>query len=194
MHADRHPADDRLLAAHFDRALADAATEQHVSSCPPCAERRRALVDLLDADRAQVRHQAESWFTATRLGEQRDAILARLAEPRRARVLPFRGAPASDSPFLGAAPYRRRLVAAAAVLAMLGAASAGFVIREERQALVARATEPRFTAPVATVHSAVGPVDEMLLSEIDVALASPRADELRVLDALTPHALDLGDR
>ena len=38
----------------------------------------------------------------------------------------------------------------------------------------------------------VGASDEILLTDIETALSQPRAAELLALDALTPHAFDLG--
>jgi hypothetical protein len=88
---------------------------------------------------------------------------------------------------------RKRLIAAAAILAMVGGAGAGWVIEVQRHdRLAGRLAHQRLAAPAEGPRVIrVGASDEMLLTDIETALSQPRAAELLALDALTPHAFDL---
>lgn len=194
MRGDQHPGDDRLLARYFGASGSDSIVEQHLFACGACADRQRALVALLDSDRETWQQRSEAWLSPARLDRQLHSILDRIAEPPRGgRVLRFPSLSAAAAPAASPGrPYRRRVVAAAAVLAMLGAGTAGFVIREGRTPLPGTAPTPSWTSAPHAVPGAHG--EEALLSEIELALGSSRAPELAVLDALTPHGPDSGDR
>jgi hypothetical protein len=194
--ADEHPTDDELVGRYFDPDAGDERLELHLFRCAACSARRDALAAWLETDHERVRRQTDAYFCEARLGVQREAVLARLgaSSPARARVLPFpaqravtatAGAPAAAS--------RRRFIAAAAILAMVGGAGAGWVIEVQRHDRVAqRLAQQRLVAPDDGPRvMRVAASDETLLTDIETALAQPRAAELLALEALTPHAFDL---
>jgi hypothetical protein len=191
--ADEHATDDELVGRYFDPERGDQRLELHLFRCAPCSARRDALAAWLDADHEALRHETDAYFSEARLGQQRQTVLARLGSPK-ARVLPFPSARRAAEP-AGApsAAGRRRFVAAAAILAMVGGAGAGWVIEVQRHDHVAETLSRQrlVTAADRPGIVRVGASDETLLTDIETALAQPRAAELVALDALTPHAVDL---
>jgi hypothetical protein len=194
--ADEHATDDELVGRYFDPDCGDDRLELHLFRCAACSARRDSLAAWLDADHEKLRRETDAYFGEARLAVQRTAVLARLGgAPSTARVLPFPAprAGAAAAPGLPMAGGRKRLIAAAAILAMVGGAGAGWVIEVQRHdRLAGRLAHQRLAAPAEGPRVIrVGASDEMLLTDIETALSQPRAAELLALDALTPHAFDL---
>jgi hypothetical protein len=155
-------------------------------TCGRCSARQEEIAAALDDDEPAWRDRAAA-LSAEHLEAQRRAILDRLPSPGRspARVVPF--APRAGGPALAPAKAGHwRLAAAAAILAMVGAAGAGWVIETERHdQLRAAGTDRRALEPVRRPDPSQS--QEALLSDIEMALANPGTPELRALDALTPQ-------
>jgi hypothetical protein len=185
---DRHPGDARLISRQVD-AADDVGLEEHLRSCTRCAERCREIAAVLDEAHPAWRDEGAPYFTAARLATQRRAILDQLGGPQAARVIPFPGTHAAARPIAAAGHRRSRLAAVAAIVALVGAAGAGWVLETQRQEGLrlkaahrpALAHTPRAEAPGR---------QEALMSEIELALANPGTPALRALDALTADAAE----
>jgi hypothetical protein len=185
---DRHPGDARLISRHID-ASGDVGLEEHVRTCPRCAERCREIAAVLDAAHPAWRDEGAPYFTVSRLAAQRRAILHQLGGQQAARVIPFPGGDATARPTAAAGHRRSRLAAVAAIVALVGAAGAGWVLETQRPEGLrlkaahrpALAHTPRAEAPGR---------QEALLSEIELALANPGTPALHALDALTADAAE----
>jgi hypothetical protein len=194
--ADRHPDDARLVAAYFDPDGVDDSLTLHLFRCSPCSRRRDELASLLDRVHDTALHEADEEMDARRLSAQRESILARTVDRTAARILAF---PPQERRVLGSRPAaraaRRWIAAAAVVVFAAGAAAGRFVTLHERRAISPSPSSNRAAAyQPALARAATADVsvhDERLLSEIELALASPGTPEaLRALDDFTPHARD----
>jgi len=185
---DRHPGDARLISRHVD-AFANADLEEHVRSCPACAERCREIAAVLDEAHPAWRDEGVPYFTTARLTAQRRAILHALGGHQAARVIPFPGTHAPARSAAAAGHRRSRLAAVAAIVALVGAAGAGWVLETQRHDGLRLRAAHRPT--LAHKPRAEGPGrQDTLLSEIELALANPGTPALRALDALTADAAE----
>lgn len=186
MRGNDHPHDACLIARHFDPSPADERFDRHVSTCPHCAARQREIAAVFDDEHGSPQ-LTDAWLDA-----QRRRILERLRpawEPR-ARVIPFPRKAVPTRSIRPRLPMRSRLAAVATILALLGAAGAGWVIETQRhEALRLRAAEAPRSAP-RVLPGGTQPSQDALLGDIDMALASPQTPALRALDALTAGAAD----
>ena len=185
---DRHPGDARLISRHID-ASGDVGLEEHVRSCPRCAERCREIAAVLNEAHPAWRNDGAPYFTAARLAAQRRAILRQLGGQQAARVIPFPAAHAAVRPTAAAGHRRSRLAAVAAIVALVGAAGAGWVLETQRQEGLRLKAAHRPTL-VHTPRAEAPGRQEALLSEIELALANPGTPALRALDALTADAAE----
>ena len=185
---DRHPGDARLISRHIEPSD-DLGLEEHVRSCPRCAERCREIAAVLAEAHPAWRQDGAPYFTAARLAAQRRAIFHQLGGQRAARVLPFPCTHAEARPTAGAGHRRSRLAAVAAIVALVGAAGAGWVLETQRQeGLRLKVAHRPALAPAPRPESPGR--QEALLSEIELALANPGTPALRALDALTADAAE----
>jgi hypothetical protein len=180
---DAHPDDDRLAARYFGDDLPE--IDRHVGVCHRCAARQGVMQAELDAERARLGRSTDAYFTPSRLSAQRAEILARLAAPRRARVLAFPAAGEAATLRPASAPGRVRWVTAAVAAVMLAATGAGWLAEEGRRWTRHGASSFLAERLGAAHDAALHEPDDEALAAIDVALARPGASELLALDALT---------
>jgi hypothetical protein len=186
---ERHPGDARLISRHIEPSD-DLGLEEHVRSCPRCAERCREIAAVLDEAHLAWQSDGAPYFTPARLAAQRRAILHQVRGQPVARVIPFPGMDAAARPTAGSGHRRSRLAAVAAIVALVGAASAGWVLETQRhEGLRLRVAHRPALAPPAPRAESPGR-QEALLSEIELALANPGTPALRALDALTADAAE----
>jgi hypothetical protein len=185
---DRHPGDARLISRHVD-ASGDVGLEEHLRSCPRCAERCREIAAVLDDVHSAWCDEGAPYFTAARVAAQRRAILHQLGGQQGARVIPFPSAQEAARPTAAAGHRRSRLAAVAAIVALVGAAGAGWVLESQRQEGLRLKVAHRPQLPHTPRAEAPGR-QEALLSEIELALANPGTPALRALDELTADAAE----
>ena len=202
MFAVKRHLDDNVFIRRYlaDRGLAalDASDEgplRHLAHCPACEARYQALRAAFDETREAAILETDAACSADRMERQRDRILRRVntlhAGPR---VLPF---PAAGQNGHAASQPRviRRWVAAAAVAGLLVGLGAGRLMFNAHAPTTTLARQ-QFT-PASGLGS-VGQVptmralhveprlnDDQFLSEIEVATAAPRTQELRAIYAFT---------
>jgi hypothetical protein len=149
------------------------------------------LVAEMDDATSAAAAEADAHFPAERLERQRNAILRRLEHGRAmGRLLRF---PAPARRPVPTGPSHRRWIAAAAAAGLLLGIFTGRYVGVDRPRFAVRADRSSATtAPAVTVAApglgAPHAADEVLLGEVDTALAHHRSVELRALDALTPRA------
>ena len=188
----RHLGDDDLLAL-----IESAKTDSHLDSCERCAVRHAELLCVI-ADLDVVHAEADAVFDDARLLHQRSHILRRLDKNHGpARVLPFPAAAEGAGAIRVLASAGRRWVAAAAIAGLVVGIFSG-------RMLTHRADEPR-TDRLRQIYSSsvrraasnpvivpaelrTGSGDDILLEEVESALARPRVRELTAIDAITPAA------
>jgi len=169
---------------------------RHIETCAPCGGRYQTLRTHLDEAAVMSLDAADAVFSDGQLAHQRERIMRRI-DVHGARVLPF---PVAE-PAVRAFAFPRsalRWTAAAAVAGLLVGITAGRVMRvgEERSpAPVASSTAIRpadlnGTGRVMTAALKRQELDNALLSEIELALSSPRTPELRAIDSLTLEVSD----
>jgi len=198
--AKRH-LDDNLLIRRYlaDRGLAaldasDEAPLRHLAHCPACEARYQAVRAAFDDTRQAVIAGAEAACSADRMERQRERILRRIdALQSGPRVLPF---PAAGQNGHVAPQPRvfRRWVAAAAVAGLLVGLGAGRVVfngggarttADARQQIAPAAAPARQAPTMRALHVESGLSDDQFLSEIEMATAAPRTQELRAIYAFT---------
>ena len=188
----RHLGDEDLLAL-----IESARTDPHLDTCERCAVRHAELACVI-ADLDVVHAEADALFDDERLLHQRTHILRRLDKNHGpARVLPFPAAAEGSGAIRVFASAGRRWVAAAAIAGLVVGIFSG-------RMLTHRTDEPgidRLPQVYSTSvrRSATSPVvvpaelrtiggDDVLLEEVETALARPRVQELTAIDAITPAA------
>ena len=184
-----HLSDDRLLEVCLDQA-SFAAEQQHLESCPACAERgthlARMLADVTDVTVAE----ADAAFGADRLAKQRARILQRLElDGRSGRVITF---PASHphGPSLRARPRMRWIAGAAAAGLVIGilADHVAHVVPSRRAAPTQIALQPT-GATLQAVSTSMS--EEELLGLLEVAIEGTGGASLGPLDDLTPRVWEV---
>jgi len=190
-----HPSEDDLLAlaAGIEHAAAGApaADADHVRACAPCSLRVQVLQAWLQDMEVSAVAEADAAFPPARLAAQRAEIMRRLESTPSVRVLPF---PAATPPPAASVLHPRRWVAAAAAAGLVVGLLTGRLLWEQgpdrtpdRVRAAAVATAPRPTDAPRIERALSHPADEVFLSEIELALQSPRIRELQAIDALTPR-------
>lgn len=187
----RHLSDEDLLAL-----IESATSDAHLDGCPRCATRHAELLCVI-ADLDIIHADADAVFDDERLLHQRTHILRRLDRNHGpARVLPFPAAVDRAGGMHIFASAGRRWVAAAAIGGLVVGIFSGrlFTHRDEESATPARqaysAVARRGPARPALVPADLRTTggDEVLLEEVESALARPRVHELSAIDAITPAA------
>ena len=198
----RHPNDDALVRRYMaDRGFdalqpEDERVVRHVETCAPCGVRYQTFRTHLDEAAVASSDAADAVFTEERLAHQRERIMRRI-DVHGARVLPF---PVAEPGARGPAHQRSvlRWVTAAAAAGLLVGLTAGRVLHlgdETAATRIARSTAPRpsdvnGSGRVMTAALTRQDLDNALLSEIEMALSSPRTPELRAIDSLTLEVSD----
>lgn len=188
----RHLADEDLLAL-VERATSDA----HLDGCERCAVRHSELLCII-ADLDVLHAEADGVFDEERLLHQRTHILRRLEKNHGpARVLPFPAAAEGGGAIRVLASAGRRWVAAAAIAGLVVGIFSGRLLthrtdeaspdalREFYDASVRRSVT---RTPIVPAELRTSGRDEVLLEEVESALARPRVQELTAIDAITPAA------
>ncbi len=200
----RHLREDRLyecyLSAQAGETL-DPRTAEHLADCSACQARYAELEGFLEVLRGEAEAETDELFTVEQLVHQKDQILRKVEHLHRAaRVISFPGGPVPQTPDAVGRVAPRWLAAAAAAGLLVGVAVGSMFdrdaqtvsVRTERPAATVPApTAPRVTpqpAVLVTSPAAVDPIDDdLFLSQLEMALARPRARELQPFDALTPR-------
>lgn len=141
---------------------------------------------LLAAYRAAACADADAHFDERALEAQRHKILARLAHVGSpAKVIRFPKAGFGETP--APAVNRRWISVAAAAGLLIGVLGGQFVhiVPNQTRRLAPMATSIAPSAPARPTYLQTASVEDGLLSEIDYALQSRSAGELRALDELT---------
>lgn len=177
-----HLSDDQLMETYVL-----AGENRHLAVCRPCKARFDELVRALEQMREDAIHEADQVFTAERLHHQRDRIVRRLERQGHPADVVLFPARASAHPVVRVLGPARRWVAAAAAAGMAAGLFLGFAVdRRTHYGAVAPALQ---TAATAAAWQAAIATDDQFFSEIDAALVSSRAremrTELRAIDAMT---------
>ena len=195
----RHITDATLAKWYAEQGVADGLPNdvaRHLDACPRCEQRRNELVAMIDAVSTEASAEAEEELTPARLTDQRHRIMRRLAtlvgSEAPARVLRFparlRATPTSFS--------RNRWLPAAMAAGLLVGVLAGRMLdfnaadRTENVVVVAAADGDAFLAATRAdaLRGAQGVRnDEVILTEIDLALEALSVGALSDLDAITPR-------
>lgn len=188
----RHLSDEDLLAL-----IESATSDAHLDTCARCSTRHAELLCVI-ADLDVIHTEADAAFDDERLLHQRTHILRRLDRNNGpARVLPFPAAADRPAGIRFFAAAGRRWIAAAAIGGLVVGIFSGRMFthraeedsaRSARQAYtsLARRTPGRPVLVPAELRTVGG--DEVLLEEVESALARPRVHELSAIDAITPAA------
>ena len=203
-----HIQEERLVDCYFversgeriDPSLAD-----HLAECAECGQRYAELARFMDTLRTEADMESDAVFTPERLHAQQQQIARRLEHTSRAaRVISFPSR--SVSRHTGSTPrVAIRWIAAAAVAGLfvglaVGMFSGSVAFKSVRpmnaNARQAPGARPTYLTPVAA--RGMGPApdasDDAFMSELDVALESPRTRELLPFEALTPYVREVSDR
>lgn len=177
-----HLSDDQLMETYVL-----AGENRHLAVCRPCKARFDDLVRALDHVREDAIHEADQVFTAERLHNQRDRVVRRLERQGHPADVVLFPARASGHPVVRVPGPARRWVAAAAAAGMAAGLFLGFAVdRRTHYAAIAPAIQ---TAAAAAAWQAAVATDDQFFSEIDAALVSSRAREMRTdlgaIDVLT---------
>jgi len=207
----RHLTDEQLvecyLAEHGE--VAAAADRSHATTCAACAQRYAALTRDLDLLADQASLEADAVFTPEVLGNQRNQIARRLeSHGRRADIFLF---PTRQKGRLASRTNLRRparWVTAAAAAGLTVGLGLGLTVERFRvnrfETVSIPVSSGRLQSPPSwlwrgepqfeRLDAGAGVNDDELLAEIDSALVTRRAEELRALDALTPENVDISLR
>lgn len=193
---------DCYLAERSDEPV-DPRVAEHLTDCQACALRYAELARFMDALRNEADGETNAIFTSDRLLLQQAQIAKRL-EPvgRAARVISFPGGAAGRHVDGGIA--RRltpRWVAGAVAAGLFLGVALGASFRWDRRlrnpqplgVVLAPIAAPARLAPVGTdgINPAVTADDDAFLSDLEMALESPRTRELQPFDAITPHVREI---
>lgn len=211
---DRHLTDEQLVACYFaeDGDLAAEADRGHTAMCEVCAQRYAELARDLEQLADAASGEADAVFTPELLTHQRGQIMKRLeGQGRRAHIFVFPTLRSRGAASRTALKRPARWVAAAAAAGLTVGLGLGFSVERLRVnhfqdfagQVVSRTdfrvpaaarwqADPRFEGT--QVDVIVNVSDDELLEEIDTALVTRRAQELRALDALTPENTNISLR
>lgn len=189
-----HPSEDQLLAlvVGLDAASPDVipADADHVWGCAICTMRAQALHAWVRDMAPAAAAEADAMFPASRLASQRDAILRKIEADQSGRVIPFPAGIAPAGP--GRVFHPRRWIAGAAAAGLIVGLLTGRLLWNEQPGLTrnrVRSTvaASQYTRQIPRLENAMAHPEEAFLTEVELALQSPRLDELQAIDALTPR-------
>ena len=177
-HLSHHLSDDQLMESY----VLDG-DNRHLTVCRQCKVRFDALARALARIREDALSEADDVFTAERLHTQRDRVMRRLerqGHPADVVMFPIRGASHPAVRLFGPA---RRWVAAGAAAGLAAGVFLGFAMdRRSQRSTIAPGIQASETA---AAWQAATARDDQFFTEIDDALMTGRAVELRAIDAMT---------
>lgn len=187
---------DYYLAARAGEAV-DPPAAEHLADCPACAARYQDLAQFMDDLRSAGDAEVDALYPEARLREQRQQIARRLEQVERsARVITFpQPASARQLP----TPRRRTVpswVAATAAAGLVAGVSVGMFFERTGRSVAApvpaaASIPPSAPALLPAIDNAAidraAELQELFMSEIDLAADRPRTAELAAYDELTPH-------
>jgi hypothetical protein len=199
-----HIDDERLFECYVSERSGEPVEPrlaEHLTDCLECAQRFGALAEFMGGLKADADAEIDAIFTPERLQRQREHIGQRLEQVGRvAQIISFPGRlvarhVAARTPRVGP-----RWTAAAAAAGLFVGVGLGIVVDQQRTLRFApAATAARTAAPVQPAAPAPGPAPtdvvarpvendyETFVVELEQLRGGPRAPELRLLDAMTPH-------
>jgi hypothetical protein len=198
----RHLDDDSLYEAYLTsrRGVAlDPRLAEHLVDCPACEGRYAELLGVMDDVVAAADADIDGLFPSERLRAQQARILSRLEHlARPARVLSFPGRPVARS--FGAARPRvaTRWIAAGAAAGLFIGVGLGLFLDfgaspGAGSPLVDASQVSSASTPAQPTLALEADDEEAFLTDLSLALESPRTRVLRGYDALTPHIMDIVD-
>jgi len=184
-----HLSDDQLLGVCLAEPLPPR-EQEHLQSCAACSARRHDVDTFLRDASLAAEAEADAAFPPERLAKQHARILQRLAnEGRAARVIAFPGhSPEGET----AKPLpRTRWLAGAAAAGLVIGLVAGHMSRDLRGVRQGASPEGVVVTqlPMRTGNAAF--LEEELLGQIEMAVASPSGSALGTLNDLTPRAWEV---
>jgi anti-sigma factor RsiW len=186
-----HLSDDRLIDVCLDKARFPA-EQDHLDSCPACAERSAHLTQMLTDVAATTVAEADAAFSAERLAKQRARILQRLEhEGRAGRVISF-PANLTHRPSLRARPGMRWIAGAAAAGLFIGvlAGHLAHVVAPNQWSV--SPTQVALQPEGTTLHAVSTTLSEdEFLGLLEVAIEGTSGASLRPLDDLTPRVWEV---
>ena len=194
-----HVQEERLLDCYLAERSAEALDPrvvEHLAGYQACALRYADLTQFMDGLRTEADAETDAIFSSEQLAAQQRHIAKAIEHVgRTARVISF---PASTGSHRVDATSRRltpRWVAAAAAAGIFLGLGLGASFRWERRAGTAQLTvnAPARLGPVATggAGAVVTADDDAFLTDLEIALESPRTRELQAFDAITPHVREI---
>ena len=203
-----HIQEERLFDCYFAQRngeLLDPPVADHLAECKECGERYGEITRFMAGLRTEADRESDALFTPERLHAQQQQIARQLEHANHAaRVISFPGRSVSRRVDSTPRVSTRWIVAAAAAGLFVGLAvgmfsgsqafkSSRLMSASARQAPSAR---PAYLTPVATRVNgpAPDPSDDAFMSDLEVALESPRTHELLPFEALTPYVREISDR
>jgi anti-sigma factor RsiW len=186
-----HLSDDRLIDVCLDKTRFSA-EQDHLDSCPACAERSAHLTQMLTDIAAVTVAEADAAFSAERLAKQRARILQRLEQEGRAgRVISF---PANQThrPSLRARPGMRWIAGAAAAGLFIGVLAGHLAHVVDPNQWSVSPTQVALQPEGATLHAVSTTLsEEEFLGLLEVAIEGTSGASLRPLDDLTPRVWEV---
>ncbi len=196
-----HLHDDTLYEAYLTARRGvpiDPRLAEHLADCPACERRYAELAGVMDDLATAADADVDRVFPAERRRAQQARILDRVTHAGRpARVLSFPGQAVARR--LGAARPRiaTRWIAAGAAAGLFIGVGLGLFLNDTTPAperVAASHPAAAVTASrLAATPSRTAADDDAFLTDLDLALESPRTSELRGYDALTPRVRDVVD-
>ena len=180
-----HLSDDRLIDVCLDKT--GHPTEQnHLDSCPECAERSAHLTRMLTDIAAVTVAEADAAFSVDRLAKQRARILQRLEQEGRAgRVITFPGNLTQRTSLRGRPGMR--WVAGAAAAGLLIGVVAGHLAHVVAPNQWSGSPTQVVLQPPGTLHAVSTTLsEEEFLGRLEVAIEGTTGASLRPLDDMTP--------
>jgi anti-sigma factor RsiW len=189
-----HLSDDRLIDVCLDKTRSPA-EQEHLDSCPACAERSAHLTRMLTDIATVTVAEADAAFSAERLAKQRARILQRLEhEGRAGRVISFPSFPANSThrPSLRDRPGMRWIAGAAAAGLFIGvlAGHLAHVVAPNQWSV--SPTQVALQPEGTTLHAVSTSLSEdEFLGLLEVAIEGTSGASLRPLDDLTPRVWEV---
>jgi hypothetical protein len=186
-----HLSDDRLIDVCFDKTPFPA-EQDHLESCPACAERSAHLTRMLTDVAAVTVAEADAAFCVDRLAKQRARILQRLEQEGRAgRVITF-PANLTYRPSLRARPGMRWIAGAAAAGLFIGVLAGHLAHVVAPNQWNVPPTQVALQPDGATLHAVSTTLtEEEFLGLLEVAIEGTSGASLRPLDDLTPRVWEV---
>ena len=195
-----HVPEERLLDCYLAERAGeplDPPVVEHLADCQGCAVRYADLTRFMDGLRDEADAETDAIFSTDGLLTQQRDIAKRIEHVgRAARVISFPERAAGRHIEVSSRKVTPRWVAGMVAAGLVLGIGLGASFRwDRRQPLTAsaRPSVPARLAPVATNGGdpVVTADDDAFLSDLEIALDSPRTRELQPFDANTPHVQEI---